>query len=821
LLACTLWLTGSACKRPTYAPPDQIYQEAWLNLKRGDQKAALTQADGALLRFRDPKTEWYWRFTLLKAEVLVQLRLNKESLALIGEPIPAAYAKTDLAVWQKLTQGMANCFLLNFPESERLLADAERLASSNSPGLLGEVSLRQGTLAFFRGDTGNATTAYSQTLRLAREQKDAFLEAAALGSLGLVATRQEHYDEAIDRDQEALQLSRSVGAHNSESKILGNLGWEYLELGDYDNALVLFEQAEEAARQAGRISSQINWSINIGNVYFKQGKYDLAEAAYRKALDLARSREEKTSIVECLENLAVVDIEKGDTETAQNHSKEVQLLLKFVPDNSLALSASLIAGRIASSKHEFGQAERYFQDVIRYPSVRKSLQWEAEARSARVYWSEGKKQQAEGAFLRSLGTIEEVRTSVTREESRLSFLSSAISFYSDYIDFLMVQNRWYDALEVAELSRARTLAEGLGASPMALKFPLLDFHPQQIARRLHATLFFYWLGQDHSYLWVITPAKTVYFKLAKASDIEPVIKSYRKVLLEMHDARDAGSSEGKQLYTMLVEPAKKLIPGGSRVIVLPSERLFGLNFETLIVPDPQPHFWIEDVTLTTGSSLSLLASSATRSAAKEKSLFLVGDTESPGPAFPPLPQVREEMKQIEKYFPKSQTKVLEGKQATPTAYLGSNPENFSYVHFVAHGTASQTRPLESAVILSKEGDSYKLYARDIVQHHLNASLVTISACNGSGTRAYSGEGLVGLSWAFLRAGAHNVIGALWEVSEASTPQLMDAFYGELFQNKDPATALRDAKLRLLHSPDPDSVFKKPFYWAPFQLYAGS
>jgi CHAT domain-containing protein len=108
-----------------------------------------------------------------------------------------------------------------------------------------------------------------------------------------------------------------------------------------------------------------------------------------------------------------------------------------------------------------------------------------------------------------------------------------------------------------------------------------------------------------------------------------------------------------------------------------------------------------------------------------------------------------------------------------------------------------------------------------VQHRLNANLVTISACNGAGTRAYSGEGLVGLSWAFLRAGAHNVIGALWEVSDASTPQLMDAFYRELFQGKDPATALRDAKLGLLHSADPDSVFKNPFYWAPFQLYAGS
>ena len=87
----------------------------------------------------------------------------------------------------------------------------------------------------------------------------------------------------------------------------------------------------------------------------------------------------------------------------------------------------------------------------------------------------------------------------------------------------------------------------------------------------------------------------------------------------------------------------------------------------------------------------------------------------------------------------------------------------------------------------------------------------------AGTRAYSGEGLVGLSWAFLRAGAHNVVAALWEVSDASTPQLMDRLYRELSQEQDPASALRAAKLSLLKS---DSVFKKPFYWAPFQLYSG-
>jgi CHAT domain-containing protein len=814
-------LAAWACKSPLHLSAADIYQGAWLKLKRGDLPAALTEADAGLRRYASLNDEWHWRFLLLKAEILVQQRLNKESLALISDPLPVAFSQTDLAAWQKLTQGTANCFLLNFTESQKLLDDAERLASLYAPVLLGEVSLRHGTLAFVRGDTDAALADYSKALRLARAQKDSFLEAAALGSLGLVATRQEHYDEAIDRNQEGLQLARSVGAQNSEFRILGNLGWEYLELGDYDNALVLFEQAEEAARKAGRISSQINWGIEIGNVYLSQAKYEPADMAYEKALALARNREEKTLIVECLENLAITDIEKGNLESAQNHSQEVQFWLKSLQDKSLALSASLIDGRIAAVKHAYGLAERSFQDVIQNPNARKSLQWEAEARSAQAYWSGGNKIRAQREFLHSLETIEDVRSSVKREESRLSFLSSAISFYSDYIDVLIKEGRSDDALQVAELSRARTLAEGLGARATSLKLPLSNVYLRRIAQQLHATLLFYWIGHTHSYLWVITPSKIAYFTLPKAADIEPVVKAYRKTLLGMRDAQDVGSSEGKQLYTMLVEPAKELIPKGSRIIVLPAESLYGLNFETLIVPDPQPHFWIEDVTLTAANSLTLLASSTMRPATKEKDLLLVGNTEQPNLDFPALPQAPAEMKYVGHYFPDQNRKVLEGKQATPSAYLSSNPEKFAYLHFVTHGTASRTRPLESAVILSKEGDSYKLYARDIVQHHLNANLVTISACNGSGTRAYSGEGLVGLSWAFLRAGAHNVIGALWEVSDASTPQLMDTLYRGLTQGKDPATALRDAKLSLLHSSDPDSVFKKPFYWAPFQLYAGS
>ena len=67
------------------------------------------------------------------------------------------------------------------------------------------------------------------------------------------------------------------------------------------------------------------------------------------------------------------------------------------------------------------------------------------------------------------------------------------------------------------------------------------------------------------------------------------------------------AANARQLYDMLVAPARRFIPKNSRVILLPAENLNALNFETLIVPEPNPHFWIEDVILSEAGSLTLLS----------------------------------------------------------------------------------------------------------------------------------------------------------------------------------------------------------------------
>lgn len=781
----------------------------------------MKETEKALRLYPSEKSEWHWRFIGLKAQILEMQGQNNESLALLKPDLPSVFNTSDFAVRRRLIQALASAYSQHPTEAAQFIAKAESLAKASHPELLGEVALRKATVCFLAGDYTSAGLAYRTALQSAREQHDPFFEAAALSGLAIVSTRQERYDEAIDWDRAALELSKSIGAGYSLEQALGNTGWCYRKLGDYESALSLYKQAVEVSKQSAIVGDQIYWLSGISNVYYEQRNYPPAQEVLTQALDLARSQDDRTILMEFLTDLSEIAVQTGQINSSERYYAEALKLEETDTDPSAAAELTLVWSRIQEAKFDFPGAQRSLQQIITDSRADSSQRWEAEARMASIFVKERLNHQAEDEFRHSLETIEQVRSSVHTEELRLSFLSTAVSFYTDYIDFLIAQGRTRDALQVAELSRARTLAEGLGMHASSLSSPLRNFDPQRLARRLNVTLLFYWIGQERSYLWVITRSALSYFALPKQSEIDPALKAHRQAILDGRDLLASQGAGGGQLYEMLIAPARNLIPKDSRVILLPAEGLYGLNFETLIVPQPKPHYWIEDVTLSEASSLTLLSAASQKAGSNEKSLLLVGNPETPDPDFPLLPQAAEEIQRVSTHFPEPRRKVLEGRQATASAYLQSNPERFSYLHFVTHGTASQTRPLESAVILTREGDSYKLYARDIVTHPLKADLVTISACNGAGTRAYAGEGLVGLSWAFLRAGAHNVIASLWEVSDASsTAQLMDALYVNLDHGADPATALRNAKLFILKS-NSNTVFRKPFYWAPFQLYAGS
>jgi CHAT domain-containing protein len=557
----------------------------------------------------------------------------------------------------------------------------------------------------------------------------------------------------------------------------------------------------------------------LGNVY--QDSHDLARAfeSYRQALDLAKRINNKEEIVNSLEDLAHVSIEAGKLDEAATYIQQLDPLLRENANRLDMLDVMLAQGRIAAARRNDPQAETIFRTVEQDPASQVTMRLGAEHELARLFEAEGHSDYAEGMYAEALKTFESERAQLKDEDSKLPFLGNATRIYDDYIHLLVKQGKTNEALAFADQSRARTLAQGLGLETNNSSFKMATLHPGEIAQKAGATLLFYWLGEKQSYLWAISPTKTTLFSLPAQSEITPIVERYRKALLEPNDALESSNEDGVALYRILVAPARNLIRADLPVVILSDGTLSELNFETLIVSGPKPHYWIEDATLISAPSLYMLASAKPFRSTDHK-LLLLGDAVSPNPDYPELPMAAFEMRQIQKHFAAEDQTVLARQMANSEAYLASAPQQFSYIHFVAHGVASRTDPLDSAIILSPTTaaeDSFKLYAREIIQHPIHARLVTISACYGSGTRSYAGEGLVGLSWAFLRAGAHNVIGALWEVSDDSTPRLMSTLYQGLEDGMPPSAALRKAKLTLLNS---TGSYRKPFYWAPFQIYTG-
>jgi CHAT domain-containing protein len=283
----------------------------------------------------------------------------------------------------------------------------------------------------------------------------------------------------------------------------------------------------------------------------------------------------------------------------------------------------------------------------------------------------------------------------------------------------------------------------------------------------------------------------------------------------MVDPLAAKETAGDKLYQLLVVPAAKWIPPDASVVIVPDGALHGINFETLPVDGPRRHYWIDDVEIQVAPSLASLAASTPKAAPASNTLLLIGNAQERLPDFPALRYAPAEMSAVAGHFHGAAVQALGGDRATPDAYRTSHAERFEYVHFTAHATTSADSPLDSAVILSGPDSAYKLYARDVADQPLAADLVTVSACRSAGERAYSGEGLVGFSWAFLRAGARRVVAGLWDVDDRSTSELMDHLYANLVAGDRPAHALRRAKLAMLAR---GGASASPYRWAPFELF---
>jgi CHAT domain-containing protein len=811
--------------QPSEAPdPATAFQNIRNDSIRGNLDAAQQKAEKARKDFSAGSADWSMRFRLLEAEILTYQGRRPEVIALLDSPGVAYPAAGDMAIKRNLLCGLAHAKLGQPEQADRELQEAQRLADAGHSSLSGEVLRTEAVVQIYRDHLTEGADLSQESLKLARERRDSFLEASDLVNLGFLALRQDHYDEAIALLNQAAIAARPIQARPLIQQALGNMGVAYANLGDYEKALANFQQAEQVAIQTGTTSAQIDWLWTAGAAYYKLGNLEAATRCYQEALKDALAIHSYHEIAGIHTQLAYLLYQERQFDAARTHSEEAMRAARFSGDTAGELDPSFLQALLAARQPHGKDAEQMLMQVYRQSAEVPSLRWDVENAMANLYAARHQSARADAWYRHSIRTFEEQRAEVKNVELRLPFFANGDSLYRDYAAFLIASRRQDEALQLLDIGRAKTLAEGLGvANRQPNTRPERAIDIQAIARRLNSVILFYSLGPEKSWMWAISPRRTQLLPLPGQSTIEVQVKSYQNAILKSSDPLRDANPAAQMLYDTLVGPASAMVPKGSKVLIIPDGILNGLNFETLLTTESgSPHYWIEDVTIRNASSIRMLSRRDPGSSAEDpKKLLLIGNPIATGTGYDNLVNAFAEIRGIAKHFPQPGETLVTQSEAVPAAYAESKPDGFSYIHFVAHGTASRLDPLDSAVVLSPPPDnpeSFKLYARDIMRYPLHARLVTISACYGSGLRSYAGEGLVGLSWAFLRAGAHNVIGALWEVNDASTPLLMDRLYGELAAGSPPDAALRAAKLSLIHS---QAVYRKPLYWAGFQLYTGS
>jgi len=785
---------------------EAAYQEAAALCDRGDWGTAGPYIDAALARFRGSDADAVWRLRMLRGKVLVASNDPKGAIALLTSSLPRRLAQSDVEVRRMTYLAGANYRIMNDAVAEQLLVRAERLARKRHPSTIPEVLLYRANFEFHRKQYADTTEYAHGAAAAARRYHQPAIQIGAMIAGANALTEQERYDEAIDLYLKELDLV-PADAESMIVKAKGNLAWAYISIGDLENASVLLSEAIPLAKKL-RADYDLIALLNLsGDAARLRGDKKTALQNYAERFAVAQKVNHR-DLPDFAANLAIAQLEMGDLAAARLTNEKASALSHERGDTKQLFRTTLIDARIDAASGQLDSAIEKVQRILNSENVKPSQRWEAEGRLSQFYVAANRVADADEHFRRAIGTAGEARNDVKSDELRLSFGTLIREVYDDYVFFLLGAGRVSEALTVAEVSRVQSLADALEGSSRPQ-----HTDPKRLARDRHAVLLSYWLTPKRSYVWTITPNSIEVTQLPPAATIEQKVEAYSSELLSLREST-VRLSHGSELYDILVAPVSKRIPVNSRVIVVPDGRLHSFNMETLVDPATQ-HYWIDSVKIETTGSLELL--NRVQAGSLQGSMLLVGDPPSAGKEFPRLIKATEEIDRIQKHFAPACT-ILTGSLATPDAYKSAKPGLRAYIHFVAHGVATRQRPLDSAVVLASDGKSYKLYARDIIKQKLRARLVTISSCHGAGTRAYTGEGLVGLAWAFLHAGAHQVIAALWEVNDNATPQLMDDLYANIRAGQDPATALRNAKLHLVNS---KSVFRQPRYWAPFVLYSGS
>jgi CHAT domain-containing protein/tetratricopeptide (TPR) repeat protein len=668
------------------------------------------------------------------------------------------------------------------------------------------------------GDFRRAIEYHEKSLKIAEETKDKAGEAGYLTNLGTTYHRIGEFIKAAEYYKKALDTIRHTGKRGVESICYGGLGNIYYSLREFRNALEHYKKSLAIAKAIGDRVGESRCYTNLGNTSYSLGSVDEAIKYHETSLDISVDIGDKDGEANSYGNLGLIYNSMGDFQRAiESHKSSLEIARK-TGDVDRERVNNLNLG-VAYYNREPETAYNYFKKSIdlseaigrslideqneigfygvvadAYKSMI-PLCMQLEKEEEAFHYTERSKSKA---FLDMLSTTDlkpsdkliEKKSLLDDEDACLTSLreiqmrhltGTAISVELGEVDGILRKlSELHDEMETIDpeyvfMRRGKPLS--------------LDIIRETITCNLRdAVLVEYFATDDKLFIFVVSK---------KGLHVKPISISKEK-LLSLIDAY-RGEPNGFQgmigntwleLSKYLIESISEYLSQSDLIYLIPYGALHYLPIHALEL-NGDPLIKNHPVCYCPAASIIPFC--------KNKGSGKLEYCASFGIVF------EEEAKGVAKLF---DTVPYRDKTATKKNVIEC--VNNDIIHLSCHGYFDNLDPLSSGILLH---DKEVLTAREIFNLRINAELVTLSACETGRNERRPGDELIGLTRAFLYAGAPSVVVSLWSVNANSTQELMFEFYRLLRSGKDKARALQGAQIEIMKQKE----YALPYFWAPFVL----
>ena len=690
-------------------------------------------------------------------------------------------------------------------------------------------------------------------------------EATCYGNLGAVFQSVGEYAKAEEYLHKALTIKTDIGDRDREATCYGNLGELFLSVGEYAKAEEYLHKALTIKTDIGDRDGEATCYGKLGRLFQFVGEYAKAKEYLHKALTIKTDIGDRDGEATCYTNLGAVFLSVGEYAKAEEYLHKALTIVDRDREETCHLSLG-----------EGVKAQKYFQNSLEISrrTVNINLQYYSLlSLSMCLLNSKGNISEALLILHRSIQIFEKMHSCLGNKDGRkISFFDNHAGPYRLFSSLSFSYGKPYEALHVAELGRAKALAELMSNRYSIEKEIPINTQSfvgieEVMTKNGNSTCLYISYYSDDIFLWVLKQSKLVACRRTKLcesyvskdgkisvddlfgnesllrnfhvlpqeqcedrslfssytnqltndSNLEDSLSSLRLSLDEDEVHTDPEPPTLVQIYNMLIDPVSDVLEG-SEIIVVPDRCFFKVPFAAL--HDERNHFLSDSFRIRIVPSLTTLKLilDSPADSHSETGALIVGEPRVTDVYFKgelrylgPLPGAKAEAEMIARLLPESQLLIAE--QATRQAVLQRIP-SVSLIHFAAHGDAERGEialtPPDSAMRPPHEAD-YLLTMTDISQVRLSAKLVVLSCCHTARGQIKT-EGVVGIARAFLGSGARSVLVALWALQDDATEQFMRRFYENLVQGESASECLHRAMKWMRNN-----GFSEVRQWAPFML----